>query len=99
MDKQNCWEHKKCGRQPGGDKVDELGVCPASVTGEGEGLNHGKCRGRICWAIAGTFCGGSVQGTFAEKELNCMQCEFFDQVSKEEGDTLEFLLPSQVQQR
>jgi len=28
--KLNCWEFKKCGRQPGGPKVAELGVCPAT---------------------------------------------------------------------
>jgi hypothetical protein len=28
--KLNCWEVKKCGREPGGVKVKELGVCPAS---------------------------------------------------------------------
>ena len=27
----NCWEVKKCGREPGGAKVAELGVCPAST--------------------------------------------------------------------
>ncbi|MGE5174112.1 MAG: two-CW domain-containing protein, partial [Betaproteobacteria bacterium] len=30
MEKLNCWEHKKCGRQPGGHKVAELGVCPSA---------------------------------------------------------------------
>jgi hypothetical protein len=27
--------------------------------------------------VAGTFCGGDVQGTYAEKEKNCMTCEVF----------------------
>ena len=29
--KPNCWEHKKCGRQPGGKNTDDLGVCPAAT--------------------------------------------------------------------
>ena len=29
--KQNCWEIKKCGREPGGTHEQAMGVCPASV--------------------------------------------------------------------
>ncbi len=31
MGKLNCWDFKKCGRQSGGEKAHELGVCPAST--------------------------------------------------------------------
>lgn len=62
----NCWEFKKCGRELGGVKVKELGVCPAYPNG-----------GKHCAQIAGTLCGGTVQGTFAMKLANCMQCDFF----------------------
>ena len=65
--KKNCWEFKKCGRESDGDKINELGVCPACAKQEADGLNGGKNAGRICWAIAGTFCGGEIQGKFAEK--------------------------------
>jgi hypothetical protein len=85
MAKQNCWEFKKCGRQPGGAKVAELGVCPASTEVRVTGTNAGKNGGRACWAIAGTLCGGKVQGAFASKLANCMQCEFYQLVGKEEG--------------
>jgi len=27
----NCWEFKKCGREPNGLKAIELGICPASI--------------------------------------------------------------------
>ncbi len=64
--KQNCWEMKKCGREPGGVKTPELGLCPASTDKTADGLNGGKNGGRICWAVTGTFCGGKIQGTFAE---------------------------------
>jgi len=30
MSKENCWEVKKCERQLGVTKVEELGVCPVS---------------------------------------------------------------------
>ena len=62
----NCWEFKKCGREAGGDKAAELGVCPAYP-------DHGH----DCAAIAGTLCGGKVQGSFAQKLSNCQKCEFF----------------------
>lgn len=82
---QNCWEFKKCGRQPGGARVAELGVCPAAVESRTDQLNHGKNGGRCCWVIAGTLCKGEKQGTFAAKLGACMQCDFFQQVGKEEG--------------
>ena len=81
----NCWDFKKCGRKPGGSKVAELGVCPASSDGEAKGLNGGHNGGRICWALTGTLCGGKVQGTFAQKLGNCMECGFYQLVRTEQG--------------
>ena len=83
--KTNCWEFKKCGRQPGGAKELELGVCKASTNFTHNGVNGGKSAGRYCWKVAGTLCGGKVQGTFAEKMMNCAACEFFKMVKTEEG--------------
>ena len=85
---QNCWEVKNCGRQPGGVKTQELGVCKAALETRTEGVNHGKNAGRCCWAISGTLCGGQVQGSFAMKLHNCMSCNFYQQVSAEEGRNL-----------
>jgi len=85
MSKLNCWEFKKCGREGNGAKVKELGVCPASMEFKLEGINGGKAAGRACWAIAGTLCGGKLQGTFATKYANCLSCEFYMVVYKEEG--------------
>ena len=62
----NCWEFKQCGREPGGAKVGELGVCPA--------YPHG---GRRCAHITGTLCGGTVQGSLATKLKDCLKCDFF----------------------
>jgi hypothetical protein len=83
--KKNCWEFKKCGREPGGPKAMELGVCPAAAVASANGLNGGRNGGRICWALTGTFCGGRIQGTFAQKLGNCMTCEFYKLVWQEEG--------------
>ncbi|MBW1829873.1 MAG: protein kinase [Deltaproteobacteria bacterium] len=85
--KPNCWEHKKCERESGGKKAAELGVCPAASDSSFDEINSGKNAGRICWAVAGTFCGGKVQGAFAEKRISCIGCDFFKKVQKEEGDT------------
>jgi PAS domain S-box-containing protein len=82
----NCWEYEKCGREPGGVKVAKIGVCPAAIDAQVDGLNRGSKGGRICWAVTGTFCGGQVQGTFAKKQLSCMNCEFYQKVKVEEGD-------------
>lgn len=83
--KQNCWEFKKCGREPGGAKTKDLGVCPASTESRLDGTNEGKNGGRSCWALTGTLCGGQVQGTFAAKVGNCLKCEFYQKVGQEEG--------------
>jgi len=85
MKKQNCWEYMKCGRQPGGDNAGELGVCPAADDRSYDGINCGRNAGRFCWAVAGTFCGGKVQGTFADKRESCLSCGFFNKVRAEEG--------------
>ncbi len=85
MKRQNCWEYMKCGRQPGGDNAADLGVCPAADDSSYDGINCGKNAGRFCWAVAGTFCGGNVQGTFADKRESCLSCGFFNKVRAEEG--------------
>lgn len=64
---ENCWELRGCGREAGGVKVAELGECVASR----EKLGHS------CWAIAGTLCGGEVQGSVKEKNDNCLVCEVY----------------------
>ena len=84
--KKNCWEYMKCGRQPGGDKVSELGVCPAAISDDHEGINEGRKAGRFCWVVAGTLCTGECQGTMAHKILSCLRCPFYLYVEKQEGD-------------
>jgi len=82
---QNCWEYMKCSREPGGVKADKLGICPAATDPTFDGFNLGINAGRICWLVAGTFCGGKVQGSFAKKRISCKSCEFYKQIHAEEG--------------
>ena len=80
----NCWEYKNCGRQPGGHKSHELGICPAAVDQAVHGAHGGKNAGRACWVVAGSLCGGKIQGTYAKKLLNCWRCDFMNRVKAEE---------------
>ena len=63
----NCWEFMKCGREFGGLKAYELGVCQAYP-------NDGK----QCAIVAGTLCEGKVQGTYAMKIFDCVKCDFYN---------------------
>ncbi len=84
----NCWEILNCGREKGGPKVMELGECIASI----DGLGHS------CWSIAGTLCGGKVQGTHAQKEHNCMQCnvhKLYNRMIGSEGKRIANELPEE----
>jgi hypothetical protein len=85
MPKENCWEFMQCGREPKGEKAEELGVCPATREDRLDGIHDGKNAGRTCWAVVGTLCGGEVQGTFAQKYRNCGVCEFYNKVKGEES--------------
>jgi len=96
MSKQNCWEVKKCGREPGGEKTADMGVCPAASDSSSDGINGGKNGGRICWALVGTFCGGKVQGDFAQKSVSCMSCEVFQQVKADEAEKFLLMKPGQA---
>ncbi len=62
-----CWEYMKCGRD-----VDSELKCPAYPN-----------FGRVCWVVAGTFCEGKVQGTFAQKYEDCRKCEFYKKAIEE----------------
>ncbi|GIK65463.1 MAG: hypothetical protein BroJett018_32570 [Chloroflexota bacterium] len=95
--KQNCWEVLGCGREPGGINTDSLGVCPVPTTYNCDGVNGGTNAGRFCWAIAGTLCGGVVQGIYAQKATNCMRCPFYLQVVQETYESRETLILSPKQ--
>jgi len=91
MAKINCWEFKKCGREAGGLRVNEMGICPASMFVEADGFLGGKNGGRGCAYIEGTFCSDAVQGTHAHKEKHCGQCDFYQVLRQEDGQHLSLL--------
>lgn len=86
MKKLNCWEVKKCGREPGGRKAAKQSPCPAALELTLDGVHGGKNSGRTCWVLAGTFCSIEVAGIFAKKLSSCRECDFFQRVLLEEGD-------------
>jgi signal transduction histidine kinase len=64
----SCWEFHKCGVE---NTEGAAGMrCPAYP-------NYG----RVCWAIAGTFCGQKVSGAIAQKLGDCKKCEFYRRVA------------------
>src|SRR5512134_2145701 len=83
--KLNCWEYKKCGRQPQGIHVHDKGICPATQEFGLDDVHEGTNAGRACWVVSGTFCKGEVQGTFAQKFKSCEACDFYQLVRREEG--------------
>ena len=87
----NCWEFKKCGREPGGTKASTKGICPAAAGNAFNTFNNGINAGRSCWLVAGTFCDHEIMGTFAEKINTCKSCRFYKKVQEEEHffDTIE----------
>jgi nucleoid DNA-binding protein len=87
MKKQNCWEYQNCGKQSLTDDIfEEVGTCPASTERCLDGINEGRNGGRSCWGIAGTLCGGEVQGSIACKIETCRKCGFYQLVQMEEGN-------------
>jgi hypothetical protein len=77
----NCWEIIKCQRQRGGKKVKELGECIVSK----EGMGHS------CWAVAGSLCGGKIQGTHAQKIGYCTNCEVYQTYNRSRGKLGKFV--------
>lgn len=85
MVKRNCWEYKRCGKEPGGVNVQELGPCPATTEGRLDGVHGGKNGGRACWVVDSTLCNNKVQGTFGKKFSICLDCDFYQLVKQEEN--------------
>lgn len=81
----NCWEVFNCGRELGGIRAYELGVCPASTDVRFDRINNGTNAGRACWVITASMCDGQEQGDFRRKFRTCARCEFYARVKKEEG--------------
>lgn len=68
-----CWEFKRCGREAGGSKVAEFGVCPAYPND-----------GDHCANVSGTLCSGKPDN-FAMKLVGCMKCDFYNSDHYDKG--------------
>ena len=79
----------KCGRGPKVAKAKKLGACPAAREKRLDRIHGGINSGRACWVVAGTYCGGTAQGTHAKKQLSCKRCDFYKKVHSEEGNSIE----------
>ena len=84
--KLNCWQVKKCGRGPDSNANGHQDPCPAATDERLDGVHGGENSGRACWVVAGTYCGGKIQGTHAAKFDVCKNCDFYQHVSEEEGE-------------
>ncbi|MBI5026877.1 MAG: sensor histidine kinase [Nitrospirae bacterium] len=60
-----CWQYRGCGIEN-----DRERTCSAYPN-----------FGRVCWAVAGTFSEGKVQGIYAQKIKDCRQCPFYQEVA------------------
>jgi len=87
----NCWEFNRCGREHGGCKVEELGLCKAAADERTHGVNNGTNAGRICWLLAGTFNPVEKTKTCIRDIDNCLMCDFYYLVEKEEAKNFVFL--------
>jgi len=85
MEKKNCWEFMGCGRITGGAHEKDLGICPVYHEASLDKVHSGRNAGRACWVVAGTLCGGRIQGSFAQKYEKCELCAFYQKVRIEEG--------------
>ena len=85
-----------CGRQPGGDRVSELGHCPAATASGLHGIHSGINAGRCCWIISGTLCGGQEQGDYKSKLSECKMCEFYNLVLRQESMSGTFIFAREL---
>jgi nucleoside-diphosphate-sugar epimerase len=86
--KLNCWEYMNCGRGPKGRNIKSRGMCPAAREKRLDRIHGGWNSGRACWVVAGTYCGGTIQGSYARKHIACKRCDFYQKVHHEEGEAI-----------
>ena len=83
--KTNCWEFKKCGREPEGRNNGASGTCPVATDERLDGVHGGKNAGRACWALRSTLSRNNTPENFIQRFKDCHACDFFKVVVKEEG--------------
>jgi hypothetical protein len=79
----NCWQFKKCGREPGGKNVLEYGVCLIPVEIGLDGTNNGKNGGRSCWMQREYACEEIMRTCNVQEIRECRQCDFYKIVKED----------------
>lgn len=81
----NCWDFMKCGYGPGGSKARRTGICKAALENRLDGIHGGHHGGRTCWIVQDTNCANDGNENFAQKYVSCLECDFYNQVKRQEG--------------
>jgi hypothetical protein len=84
--KLNCWEFKKCGREPGGTDAAAAGTCPAAVEARADGIHSGMNGGRCCWAVTAALRQKGI--CLDQAGGSCDACDFYRLVRNEEEQRL-----------
>ncbi|WP_339134528.1 MAG: hypothetical protein WGN25_15610 [Candidatus Electrothrix sp. GW3-4] len=80
----NCWQFKKCGREPGGKNAVNDGVCSVALDIGADGVHNGTNGGRCCWVITNSAYQGDRDGFCLEKSRKCRECDFYLFIKKSE---------------
>lgn len=86
--KLNCWEFKKCGREPGGRNIAQYGICSIPVAVDSDGMNDGKNGGRACWLWRESACGDIMRKCSVEEIRECRECDFYKSVSETHDNSI-----------
>ncbi len=90
--KQNCWEVKRCGREPGGHRTASHGLCLCATAAHLDGANGGRNGGRICWQVRANS-PGLPGAPDCQDATGCLDCGFIYRVVQEAGTGFSFFAP------
>jgi hypothetical protein len=76
----NCWEYKKCGREPGGKYVEKYGICLVAIEKNCDGLNGGKNGGRSCWLWRESACAKIMKKSSIQNIRECRACAVYNSI-------------------
>ena len=77
----NCWEFKKCRREPGGENAEKL-----------NGVNHGNNAGRYFWKVKISEENQNSADNTLSAIMTCIECDFPIKVKAEEKNGFNFLI-------
>ncbi|MCI5148900.1 MAG: hypothetical protein D3916_05850 [Candidatus Electrothrix sp. MAN1_4] len=73
----DCWEFKKCGREPGGKNIEKYGLCSLVVSLEDNKINNKRNGERLCWSLRESACEGIMRECCVNEIKECRQCTFY----------------------